>query len=373
MFSGKMEQIELDSISRSAQVVTRGRLLDKLSNAVIGGKDIVSGQPSPYGAGRRYRDLLVEINASSRIWNYYLKQAVTSINNVYTRNVETNLWREIFSGSYSASVIDNTITFQSDANIQGDVAIDVTINTLDHPVEIIKDILENEVSVGYNASQLDRVVAGFPDFSVGVKLEDVSGFDSVSKLARILDVAVYESGEKINFVSLQTMLPSTITIESRDYKNIKVNRGKLKVANKYSIPYGNYWDDRSKVVASSDSLSIASFGVRDISVIYGGEYSYTYEDQISCNDPGPIVNLVTKLKLRLPFQKEAFSIEDVFSKPLRMELGDKAIINNPFFGFSDKLIAIHEKSLSFKGRKANIGAMGYSLYDQFLFAPVGDA
>jgi hypothetical protein len=371
MFSGKMEQIELDSISRSVQIVARGRLLDKLSTAVIGGKNIGTGQPSPYGAGRRYRDLLVETNSASRIWNYYLKQSITSINNVYTRNVENNLWRTIPTASYTASITDKTITFAANVNLQGDVAMDVTINSLDHPVEVIKDVLDNEVSVKYNASQLDKVVAGYPDFSVGVKLEDASAFDIVSKLARVLDVAVYESGDKLNFVSLQTMLPSTITVETRDYKNIRVNRGKLKIANKYTIPYGDYWDDRSNVVASSDSQSIASFGVRDISVIYGGEYSYTYEDQISCNESGPILHLVTKLKLRLPFQKETFSIESVYSKPLRMELGDKMVVNNPFFGFSDKLVAIHDKSLSLKERKGNIGAMGYTLYDQFLFAPSG--
>jgi len=373
IFSGKIDQLELDSAAKLASLSVRGNLLDNLNNIIVGGKDIISGLPQPYGAGRRYRDLLVETNSASRIWTYFLKQSPTTINNVYTRNVENNLWRTMTAASYTASPLGKKITFNADADIQGDVAIDVSINGNRHPVVILKDILNNEVSVKYNASQLTRIETDYPDFAVGIKFEEISGFEAISRLARILDIAVYEAADKLNFVSLQNMLPSTHTI-SQDYKEeMRLTRSKLKIANKYSLPYGNYWDDRTKVVASSDSKSIASFGIRDLSVVYGGEYTYTFDDPISCNDSGAIINLVTKLKLRLPAQKETVFLDDVFTKTLRMELGDKAVVNNAFFGYSNKLVAIYERGLDLKTRIADLGAMGYDLYSIFIFAPTANS
>ena len=373
IFSGKTDQLGLDSVTKMANFSVRGNLLDNLNNVVVGGENIITGLPQPYGAGRRYRDLLVETNSVLRIWTYYSKQTPTAINNVYTRNVENNLWRVFTVASYTASTPNKTITFTADANIQGDVAMDVTINSKQHPVIILKDILDNEVSIKYNSTQLTKIEAGYPDFVAGVRFESMSGFEAVTRLARVLDMAVYESADKLNFVSLQAMLPSTHTISQSDYKEMQVTRTKLKIANKYSIPYGDYWDDKTKIVAGSDSNSIASFGVRDLSIIYGGEYSYTYTDPISCNDSGVITNLITKLKLRLPSQKEHVFLDDVFTKTLRMELGDKAVINNAFFGYNNKLIAIYERGLDLKTRIADLGAMGYDLYNQFIFAPTADS
>ena len=369
IFSGKIDQIQLDSAVRLANLSVRGNLLDNLINIVVGGKNIISGLPQPYGAGRRYRELLVETNSASRIWTYYLKQTPSTINNVYTRNVENNLWRTITTASYTASALGKTVTFTAGANIQGDVAVDISINSKNHPAVVLKDILDSEVSIGYNATQLDKIQADYPDFIAGVRFEEISGFEAISKLARVLDLAVYEQANKLNFVSLQAMLPSTHTIIQSDYKEMTLTRAKLKIANKYGISYGDYWDDRTKIVASSDSKSIASFGVRDLSVVYGQDYSFTYSDPISINDSGAITNLITKLKLRLPFQKESVFLDDVFTKTLRMELGDKAVVSNAFFGYSNRLVAIYERGLDLKTRRADLGVMGYELYNQFLFAP----
>ena len=375
LFSGKPETFNLDSQARLANLTVRGLLIDRLANAVVGGKNISTGLPEPYIAGRRYRDHLIEIDGpgATRVWEFLSKSVPATINNVYTRGVGNNLWRVFPTASYTASEGDRTVTFESDATVDGDVAIDVLVDSTKHPVDHIKDILDNEVSIKYSNTQLERLKSVYPDFEIGVHYEDESGFEAISRLARLLDAAVYESGDKLSFVSIQTMLPSTHNLARRDYRTLSIDHSKLKVVNKYSVPYGDYWDDRAKVVSSSDTNSIASYGIRDLAVIYGGEYTYTYADPISVNDSGPITNLVTKLKLRLPQQKDTFRLEDVYSKPLRVELGDKAVINNPFFGFTDKLIAVHEKNLSLKSRDADLSAMGYTIYEQFTFAPLASS
>ena len=193
-FVGLIESLNTDAKKLIAIIKSRDLLYHKLYSKKIG-TPLSDGSPRAFMAGKRYRVLLKnDSNFSDKIYWFYCQQNITSIDAVYSKNADSGIWTVIDPADYAAGT--EIITF--DTAPTTDVSVDITINTTNHPIDIIQDIIADigGTSADYNANSFAVTKAATSTTVIGVAFENISAGEAIKQLCRTIDAAAYiEGGE----------------------------------------------------------------------------------------------------------------------------------------------------------------------------------
>ncbi|OGS40459.1 MAG: hypothetical protein A3K77_00475 [Euryarchaeota archaeon RBG_13_31_8] len=315
-YLGEIQKIDVDSgvnASYNAKMTTLDYLHTLLTKTMLG-KPSSTGTPQPYMSGKRYRVLCKETNTF--VYSFYCEQTITSIDAVYIR--DTNIQKWITAPENTTSAINKTVTFTTDPGTE--VAVDITVDSNEHPIETIYDIIQNKLSLSsdyYNSTILDLIKSRTSGLEVGVNFEMISVFDAFKELGKILDCGFYIENGQIKFNHYWPMVTTTQTFTEDHHKNVAIRETINEVQNKVSCFFGNYDDDKTDYAEISDTESIA-----DLGELSASSFSFKYSDVISCTNKIKIQEVLGHWLFRQKYQFEEFKI-DLRLQPLRSEIFDK--------------------------------------------------
>ena len=345
---------------------TKTLLLDILDKHILG-VPLANGTPRPYCSGKRFREKLVETDSDNFVWTFYSQQDISSIDTVYERDDDNHLWVAT-TKTVTKNTSAKTVVFDTDPT--GQVAIDVTVNSTEHPIEIIKDILASEVGLRdwqYDVDSLNTIkTLRGEDVACGVRFEKMSALQAIKLLAKFLDSAIFIEGETLKMAAADSPTPTGISIGRGNFERGGVERNSNRIINMMRIPYGDFADDKSKIVSASDLRSIYDYGVRDLSKFYP-EMSFTYQDPVSSDVSGDITALLTTLIERLPQVKEVYRLRDIYLEAMRIEPGDQIALTDDFLGLSGQPVIVSRKKVDFGRKRADLSVVNYPIYSRFFY------
>ena len=273
-FLGEIESIQVGG-ETTATITARDFLYRKLMNTKIGRPDS-DGMPSPYMAGKRYRVLCIETDTGSHIFSFYCQQSISSIDETYVRDSTSNKW-ETASPS-GTSTANKTVTFAADP--AAEVAVDITIDTNDHPCDIITDVIENELSLEadeYDATTIATTKTNSgADMAIGVSFDNISIMQAFQLLGQLLDAAIFIEGGVLKVISYYPDTDESFTFDDSDHKNLSIADSVSEVQNTASIFYGDYDDDKTNYLEIQTTDSVTDYGE-----LSRQDFSFKYSDPVS--------------------------------------------------------------------------------------------
>lgn len=316
-YVGEMLDITTDSgngASYNATISSRDYLYRKLMNTIIG-RPSSAGTPQPYMAGKRYRVPCKETDTTNFIYSFYCQQSVTSIDAVYVRDTTGQKW--VTAPSNSTNTTTKTVDFAADP--QSEVAVDITVDTDTHPIDIMKDILDNELSLGsdyYDSTVLDTVKDRTSGLEVGCSFDNISVYDAFSALAKALDAVSYIEGGLFKCKNYWPEITSTQSFGEDAHRHIVMKDSIAEVQNKIGVFYGDYDDNKTDYLEVKDQDSIDDYGE-----LTKDNFSFKYNDPVSITAIIALEEIVGHWLFRQNYQYEYFNI-DLRMEILRAEIFD---------------------------------------------------
>lgn len=332
-FVGEIERIQTDSgleARYNAVIMARDFIYRKLTNTVIG-RPTSAGIPQPYMSGKRYRVLCKETDSDNYIYSFYCQQTITSIDAVYVRNTGNQKW--ITAPSNSTNAVTKTVDFVADP--ESEVAVDITVNSVDHPCDIIEDILINELGLDseyYDSTSLETVKTRLSSLSVGVAFEKISIYQALQQLMRSIDGAMFIEGGVLKIVNYWPTLVSNQSFGVGVHNHVEMEDLVSEVQNKVSVFYGNYNDDNTQYIEILESTSIDNYGE-----LTKESFDFRFQAQVSIASETYIGSIVGHWLYRQQYQYEKYVVT-LFLEVLRQEIFDVITLTDTKHNLTDALM-----------------------------------
>ncbi|MFW9872361.1 MAG: hypothetical protein ACFFG0_04605 [Candidatus Thorarchaeota archaeon] len=301
-FIGEMESIETSNDISISSISARDFIYHRLANTMIG-TPTSTGTPSPYMSGKRYRVPCKETDSDNYIYTFYCEQDITSIDAVYIRDTNKQKWVTAPSNSTNASA--KTVDFVADP--QSEVSVDITINSIDHPCDIIEDILKNKAYISsdyYSSTDLTTSKTRTSNLTVGVSFENISALQAIQYLQESIDGASFVEDGKFRVVTYYPDLTSTQSFtESTNLKILSMKDSIEDVQNKVSVYYGDYDDDKTQYYLLSNQVSINRFGEQARQ-----NFNFKYNDPVSITSSTYISGILSAWLGRQVNQNEIYKL-----------------------------------------------------------------
>lgn len=365
-FIGEIEGVRAYSgigTKRTALITARDFFYRKFTNTRIG-KPLSTGDPNPYMQGKRYRVPCKEIDESNYIYQFYCQQSITSIDAVYIRDSEAQKW--VTAPSNTPSVSTKTITFASDPGAE--VAVDITVSATNHPIDVMYDILQNELSLdsdNYDSTSMDATKSDTTGIVVGVSFDNMTIYEAFKYLLKSIDASMFIEGGQLKVKTYQPDREATQTFTTSVQKGIEVIDSIGEVQNKIGIFYGNYTDDTDYYVEAANNDSIDKYGelTKDV-------FSFKYEDPVTITST---LRLVERMLHWLDRQKLQYTLFKV-TVPLeimRTEIFDIVGVTDTQHGLSDVSMLVLAKKVKLGGfnkdPEGQLLCIRYTHYDDQLW------
>ena len=365
LFSGKIVKVEMSGVTpRNAIITAKNAMSDKIAKTMIG-KPATGGTPNPYINGYLSRVQLFDLDPVDYTFFTFLYKGTLSEPSlapaVLKRRDDKSNWKTIspssiiFSNNTKTAIL-NSVAAQ-DANEVFYSGIRKNPNT--QIPYIIKDILLNQVkipSTHINATSFDRIRNIEQPASWGVQIYNESAAVVIEQLSRLVYAAAFIEGKKFNLVSLGTPPYSGIHLHEGDYLNFSIAKDKSRIINQVDIPYHTYPMDTSKIVRVRNATSQASYGSLPLSFYYG-DFSFTQTDPIN-SAKATFTSFYTRLANTIVRHnanaRRAFTLSNVFSKGLRIELGDRVQLTNAFFDIEQQNAIVVGKTVDLERKRTDL-------------------
>jgi hypothetical protein len=339
-FVGEIETINTDSGGESqanARINARDLIYRKLTSTVIG-RPASDGTPQPYMSGKRYRVPCKETDETNFIYTFYCQQTITSIDAVYVRDTSGQKW--VTAPSNSTSAVNKTVDFASDP--EAEVAVDITVNTVDHPCDIILAIIEDELALDsdqYNSTLLATIKTRLSGLSVGVGFDNIKVYDALQQLVKAIDGAIFVEGGVLQVVNYWPTLTTTQSISKSEHSFVSVLDSIAEVQNKVSVFYGDYDDDKTSYIEISDSNSVTDYGE-----LTKDKFDFRYTAPVSITSSIYITSILGHWLYRQQYQYEQFNVMTRLEL-LRMEIFDIIKLSDTAHNITDAHILILSQQL----------------------------
>lgn len=224
---------------------------------------------------------------------------------------------------------------------------DVTKSTTTHPVDIIKDIIENECGVTstyIDSDSFTTAKAVNSSIEVSCHFEEQTAARAIEALLRACDAALYIEGGQLVISAYTTDLPTTgdsvreftMSGETVHLHNVASVQGRDWIINKLTTYYGNYAEDKTSVIVTTDSTSISDYGTRE------QEYSFKYTDEVSFATSTQLSSIASQIVTRLANLTEQLELSGDFAM-LRSQSFDILKLSDGLKGLYEENVLVLEK------------------------------
>jgi hypothetical protein len=377
VYSGRLHSLSFSGTTpRNTDIYTRNPILDKLGQTILG-TPTATGTPNPYHSGTRFREPLIETDNTNFEWTLYSNRNPVFITAVYegTEKISLAAGRntiqrapnaEPFKGESGISSIweptdlgysisGKKVFFT--APVANQVTVDVTFEgNVNHPIDIIKDILITQVgleSFQIDSTNIDAIKTDTAGMAVGVRFENMSALDAITRLCRSMDAFFFIDGEQFTIRRYQSLTASGLNFSDSDYGGFSVSKDQIAIINSGIVPFGNYNEDREKAATVIDDASAQDYGAQRLTDQYP-DFSYTYQDPISMDAKADVDVFLGSAIGRMADPKRIYSVSNVSLKALRLELGDRITLTNAFLVITNRPAIVLEKNLNLDARSIDL-------------------
>ena len=304
-------------------------------------------------AGKRYRVPCIETDTGSHIFSFYCQQSISSIDETYIRDSGSNTW-ETASPS-GTSTANKTVTFAADP--AANVAVDITIDSNDHPCDIITDIIENELSLEadeYDATAIATTKTNSgADMAVGVSFNNISVMQAFQLLGRLLDAAIFIESGVLKVIAYYPDVDESFTFDDSDHKGLSIVDSVAEVQNTASIFYGDYEDDKTNYLQLQIADSVTAYGE-----LSAQDFNYKYADPVSFISTTESAGILGRWLSRQDDQWEVFK----FNLPLEIlavEIMDIIALTAAKHSISGMKVQVYSKSLNLDNMSGTLTVLFY--------------
>ena len=375
LFSGKIVNIEMSGVTpRNAVLTVRNDVGDKISKTILG-KPTNAGTPNPYIYGLIQRARLINLlGPDPNTWTFQyagtFHHAGLTQPRVYTRRDDLSEFHLVNNASVTFSDASRTIRLNNAA--VPDKITQVWYGGIKkfpggtQPPYLIKDILINHTgipSTHINATSLQRVRnLNGPPASWGLLSYNTGAMEVIENICHALYSAGFVEGKKFNLVSLGSPPSAGIHLSESDYNGFSFKSDKSKIINQVDIPHLTYPIDLTKIKRSNDITSQASYGTIPLSIYYPG-FSFTIMDPLNNDDALTGGNFYQRLANTIvrhnAHPKRIYNLSGVYSKGLRIELGDRLRISNAFFAINQASAVVIGKTVDLNRKRTDLQLLSW--------------
>lgn len=372
LFSGKIINIEQSGVPPHNAVLTaRNAIGDKIEKTVIG-QPTNSGTPNPYLYGALNRVRLINLLSPDRnTWTFQYGGTINWLSvtpEVLVRTDEISNWRTVTPASLAFSEGTKTVRLNNAAIKDYETQVwyrGVRKNSPGTQLPyIINDILINHVGLPathINATSIQKIrnleIAG----SWGVQFYDVPAAQAIEQISHALYCGVVVEGKKISLVSLGSPISSGMHLNDTDYSGFSFQEDKSKIINKIRIPYQGFPDNPNKVKQAINVTSQATYGVIPFQRHYA-KMSFTKIDSLNvfgASHGAFYQRLANTIIRHNAHSKRIFNLSQVYSKGLRIELGDRVRVSNNFFNINHASAIVIGKNVDIRTKRTDLQLMSW--------------
>jgi hypothetical protein len=237
------------------------------------------------------------------------------------------------------------------------VAVDITIDSNEHPCDIITDIITSELSLEadeYDAATIatTKTNTGI-DMAVGVSFANISVMQAFQMLGQLLDAAIFIEGGVLKVIAYYPDIDESFTFDDSDHKNLSIVDSVAEVQNTASIFYGDYEDDKTNYLQLQVIDSVAAYGK-----LSSQDFNFKYVDPVSFISTTESAGVLGRWLGRQDDQWEVFK----FSLPLEVlsvEIMDIIALTVAKHSISGIKVQVYAKSLDLDSYSGTLTVLFY--------------
>ena len=374
LFSGKIVNVEMSGVKPlNAVLIARNDLSDKIAKTMIG-KPTSAGTPNPYLYGAISRVRMINLLVPDRnTWTFQYGGTINwlSITPAPLTRIDNISEFHIVTGASVTNVSDGTKTYRlSNAAVQSKVSevwlSGVRKNSPGTQLPyLIKDILVNHAGIPtshINATSLNRIRNLDKAGSWGIQVYNTGARDVIEHICHALYSGAFIEGRKFNLVSLGSPISSGIHLSDSDYQDFSFQNDKTRIINQAEIPYFTYPLNISRIKRADNLTSQATYGTLPLSLYYQ-DFSFTNMDSLGvygATHGDYYQRLANTIVRHNAHAKRIFNLSGVYSKGLRVELGDRVRLSNAFFSINQASAVVIGKTVDLSRKRTDLTLMGWT-------------